>query len=76
MNLAYPVVNPQPLGVHRSHAPRGNASVDALRVLCRRSGTKLHSHAERGNDGKQDFTRANGNPLHLAGEGDNRIGKE
>ncbi len=34
----------------RSHAPRGNASMDAPRPLWDAERPGLHSHAERGND--------------------------
>jgi len=34
----------------RSHAPRGNAAMDALRLLWDAERPGLHSHAERGND--------------------------
>jgi hypothetical protein len=39
-----------PVPIDRSHAPRGNASPDALRPLWDAERPRLHSHAERGND--------------------------
>ncbi len=45
--------NHHPLNLlDRSHAPRGNAALDALRQLLRRDAERhrMHSHAERGNE--------------------------
>jgi hypothetical protein len=48
-----------------SHAPRGNASLDALRRVTRAAERpRLHSHAERGNDEKTMETERN-NPMAL-----------
>ena len=42
----------------RSHALRGNASMDALRPLLGRGASGLHSHAEHGNDRGRNIERA------------------